>query len=159
LHPRVQLRAAGADPQVGPGGPRHTLSHAHQDREREREDNTTLMFCLTVHLPSCYTSRRQGNGSRRIDEDDRDADAVSRYGVLLAHSWPERHLPPPSRQMSRRAATRCVASPVQLHARAPGLQPTRESHMMRLVLYSFCSATANNQHRLPSNTGISIVYC
>jgi hypothetical protein len=112
-------------------------------RTNEREDHAALAFCLTVHLPSCSTSRRQGTG-----KSTRTIATPSRYGVSLARSWPERHPPPPSHQMS----TRCAA----VGRRDPTSQPPRASHIMCLVLYSFRSAIANIKHRLASNTDISI---
>jgi hypothetical protein len=65
-------------------------------RTNEREDHAALAFCLTVHLPSCSTSRRQGTG-----ESTRTIASPSR---AMAHRSPA---PSPS-AIRRHRAIRCL---------------------------------------------------
>jgi hypothetical protein len=132
-------------------------------RTNEREDHAALAFCLTAHLPSCSTSRRQGTGesTRTIATPSRamarrspapGPSAIRRHRATRRAAVGRRDAPPPTIVPSR-------ARPVRLRARAPTSQPPHASHIICLILYSFRSAIANSKHRLASNSGISIFYC
>jgi hypothetical protein len=126
---------AGADPQVGPGGPRHTLSHVHQDLTHPISLFTIQRFVFasssvsTIHTEnewergscsfgvlfdgsSSFMLHEQETGHRQIDEDNHDAVALWRAARPLLARAPSAATEPSDvyafcrRRPSRRAATR-----------------------------------------------------